>query len=674
MKVYKKLSPLIFLCCIFFIRDLKARDLFYKDKIKRENTYYILSKNDEKQYNIVKKYIKKEEWFEAYKAEKKIQNIGFKRAINTYISLNKFKTMENMTQTEAIGLVDFNTENYFLKDFETFNNRIEKYYLNNVLKFDNVENYFSRFDTKDIKVVVKYYDDYIKKYNNEEAKQKIIYDFINRDMTLSDQDFYKNSFLSIISDDILVKRTELLVFKKKFDDVKNNINIINDENYKKMFKNILEMENEPKIISFLIKLTPKELRNNNAFLITQVRYYRKKDDDKKVLDILFSIDNNKQYEKYWWLYKHIYIRESIKKKKYEDAYKLAYSYNGYKNIDYIDAQWLAGWIALRFLNKYDIAYNHFLNINKIVSYPLSVSRATYWLGRTAYMKGDEKDALKWYELSSKYPTTFYGQLAHYAKYSILTQNGQEYKDFILPSPPPITEEDIKNIDENGIVKLAFLYYTKEGKRGEAIDIFKELISNKLDKDGEIAELIEIVQTLNDEELLLPLSKLASYKSVFFIDNLFPLLRMVKKTDPNIALIHAIIKQESGFVTKAESVVGAVGFMQIMPATAKLLCKQMKITYNKYKLQHDPQYNITLGSYYINQLIRQFNGSKILAIASYNAGPNATNRWIKEFWDPRESKTMEEVIDWMECITYKETRNYVQRILENLVIYEYKLGI
>ena len=196
----------------------------------------------------------------------------------------------------------------------------------------------------------------------------------------------------------------------------------------------------------------------------------------------------------------------------------------------------------------------------------------------------------------------------------------------------------------------------------------------MNKDGEIAELIEVVQTLNNDRLLVALSKLASYKSVFFIDNLFPILRMVKKNDPNIALIHAIIKQESGFIVQAESVVGAVGFMQIMPATAQVLCKQMKITYNKYKLQHDPQYNITLGSFYINQLIKQFNGSKILAIASYNAGPNATNRWIKEFWDPRDSTSMENVIDWMECITYKETRNYVQRILENLVVYEYKLGI
>ena len=219
-----------------------------------------------------------------------------------------------------------------------------------------------------------------------------------------------------------------------------------------------------------------------------------------------------------------------------------------------------------------------------------------------------------------------------------------------------------------------MYYNYEGKRTEANEIYKELISKILKNKGEIAEVVEIASLSDDEKLIVPLSKLASYKSVFFVDYLFPILRMVKKTDKNIALIHSIIKQESGFIVHAESSVGAIGFMQIMPATAKSLCKQLKITYNQYKLKHDPQYNIKLGSFYINQLINQFNGSKILAIASYNAGPKATNKWINDFGDPRQSQNMEEVIDWMESITYKETRNYVQRILENLIVYEYRLGI
>ena len=669
------MKKIIIILYILLICNGYAENMFYKNKSNKDDTNYVLSRKDKNTYDDIKKYIKKGRWFEAYKAEKKIENIGFKKAINTFISLNKFKTMQDMSPSEAVGLVEFTMENYFLADFKTFNASIENYYLKDVLKFEDVKKYFARFKTENIDVLLKFLNDYKSNAKNqEEANRNIKNDFIHRDMSFEEQEKFRTAFSGIIDEYSFVKRTELLIMKNNFEYVEKNVNLMRNSNYKIMFNNILEITKKPDIISHLIKLTPKELRKNDAFLISQVRYYRIKNKDKEILDILYNLDNKKDYEKYWWLYKHIYVRELLKTNDYKESYKLAASYNGYRNIDYVDAQWIAGWIALRYLHDYDTAYEHFMNINKVVSYPLSVSRATYWLGRAAMAKNDEDDALKWYNLASRYSTTFYGQLAHYAKYGILTQRGEEYKDFILPSPPPITEEDIKSINENGIVKLAFLYHNYEGRRTEAANIFKELVSNILKTDGEIAELIEAVQTLHNEELIVSLSKQASYKSVFFVDNLFPILRLVKKNEPNIALIHAIIKQESGFIVQAKSSVGAIGFMQIMPATAKVLCKQMKITYNKYKLQHDPQYNIALGSFYIRQLINQFKGSKILAIASYNAGPNATNKWIRDFWDPRESKSMEEVIDWMESITYKETRNYVQRILENLVVYEYKLGI
>ena len=273
-----------------------------------------------------------------------------------------------------------------------------------------------------------------------------------------------------------------------------------------------------------------------------------------------KIKNIPENEPYWWTYKHIYIRELLKEKKYNKAYLLASSYKGPRNNDYVDAQWLAGWISLRFLKEYDKAYKHFHNIYNIVSYPVTVAKTTYWLARTSWEMNDEKNALKWYDISSQYTTTFYGQLSHYEKYDILIRKGEEYKHFSLPEAQKITEEDKQNVDKNEIVKLALLYYNYEGKRTEANEIYKELISKILKNKGEIAEVVEIASLSDDEELIVPLSKLASYKSVFFVDYLFPILRMVKKTDKNIALIHSIIKQESGFIVHAESSVGAIGFM------------------------------------------------------------------------------------------------------------------
>jgi soluble lytic murein transglycosylase len=124
---------------------------------------------------------------------------------------------------------------------------------------------------------------------------------------------------------------------------------------------------------------------------------------------------------------------------------------------------------------------------------------------------------------------------------------------------------------------------------------------------------------------------------------------------------------------AVSHVGALGFMQLMPGTAKLVAKELGVKYDQKKLTHDINYNVRLGSFYIKKLIDEFNGSEMLAIASYNAGPNATKRWINEFYDPRLEKDYNKIVDWIELITYSETRNYVQRIIENMIVYKYLMS-
>jgi len=184
--------------------------------------------------------------------------------------------------------------------------------------------------------------------------------------------------------------------------------------------------------------------------------------------------------------------------------------------------------------------------------------------------------------------------------------------------------------------------------------------------------MKIVNEIGDRQIDAKISKVASRKNVFFIKDKFQIIKEVS-SDEYAPLVHAIIKQESGFVPSALSKVGAIGFMQLMPATAKLVAKEVGIEYDKKKLATDISYNIKLGSHYIKKLINRFDGSEMLAIASYNAGPNATQRWINEFYDPRQEKDLDKVVDWIELITYSETRNYVQRIMENLIVYKYLMS-
>jgi soluble lytic murein transglycosylase len=655
--------------------------MFLQNIKEKNNEMYFLTPSDHDVYKEIKKNIRNAKWFEAYKLEKKIQDEGFRKAINTYISLNKFVAMEEMNQQEILGLIEFTTENYFLPNFDNFNNRIEFYYLNNAIKYENVNKYFEKFKSKNVDIRIKLLFDekelvIANGNSNKELvniNDKIKNMWILWNFSKKEQEQFLNTFGNVIGEDSIIRKAELLVFTRKFEELESLVDLIQQQtNYRTLFNNILESEKKKDI--GILRDIPKNLKENEALLYQIMRHHRKNGNNENAIDILLNLKSSGKFEKYWWVYRNMYARDFIRDKQYEKAYALTNSYNGAKNIDYTESQWLSGWIALRYMNNTDKGLKHFQNFYKSVSYPASVAKASYWIGKAFEKMGNEKEAIHWYDVSSGYSLTFYGQLAHYAKYSIIVKNGGEYKNFVFPTIPEITEEDKDNLNRNETVKLAFLYYNYEGKRTEANEIFKQLVTKILKKRGEIAELIEIIEALDDEKMIIPLSKLASHRNVIFMNNLFPILRMARKTDENVALIHAIIKQESGFIIQAESNAGAIGFMQIMPTTAKMLCKQLRITYNQYKLGHDPQYNIKLGSFYINQLIKQFRGSKILAVSSYNAGPSATNRWIKNFGDPRETNNMENIIDWMESITYKETRDYVQKIFENLIVYEYRLNI
>jgi soluble lytic murein transglycosylase len=213
---------------------------------------------------------------------------------------------------------------------------------------------------------------------------------------------------------------------------------------------------------------------------------------------------------------------------------------------------------------------------------------------------------------------------------------------------------------------------------DGVLILKKIIRN-LASAGKVGAIIKLIEEIADGELTHKIYRYSNRKNVFFIGKQYKIIEEIRKYK-NPALIHALIKQESGFAASARSSAGAVGFMQIMPDTAKQVAKKLKVKYSGKKLGSDIHYNMHIGSNYIESLLKKFDGSKILAIASYNAGPRRTKKWIEEFYDPRiysnannyDAENIDKVVDWIELITYSETRNYIQRVMENLLIYNYLL--
>ena len=290
----------------------------------------------------------------------------------------------------------------------------------------------------------------------------------------------------------------------------------------------------------------------------------------------------------------------------------------------------------------------------IVKMPISISRANYWLGKAEeYLLNSEKSK-SFYESAAIYNTTYYGLLAN-AKLS--KKINFKLIDQKLTSEIP-DEEFIKKLSVLKLLSLA-------NEKKYSIRFINGLFATKMSKN-EVVLVLNVLKDVNRTDLFIRACKKATQIDASFQKYLFPYPNNINHA-LNEPLITAIAKQESEFYPNAISRSGALGIVQVMPSTAKNTAKKLGIKYNKKKLLNDVDYNIHIGSKYLNSLIDYYDGSKILAIASYNAGPTNVNKWIKQYGDPRNIET--NAINWIELIPFNETRNYVQRVIENYIIYQ-----
>ena len=311
-----------------------------------------------------------------------------------------------------------------------------------------------------------------------------------------------------------------------------------------------------------------------------------------------------------------------------------------------------------------MAKEHFENFYENVGYPISVARGAYWLGKTHKKLGNKELSLEWFKKSSNYLTTYYGQLA----FRELNPDAT----FELSKDMEIKKEYRDYFFKKEIVKLVYLLdelnedkYTKH--------ILRFLANDNIESGSEILAA-ELATNIERYDFAIQISKIASYEKRFHNKYNYPIISTPKYINgrkiPESAFILSIIRQESEFDLSANSHAGAKGLMQLMPYTAKLVAKQAKLPYSRSKLTTDPEYNINLGSHYIAGLILEYDGAYPFAIAAYNAGPKRVRYWKRLNKNPQKDQIS--YVDWIELIKFKETRNYVQRVLENYNVYRYIL--
>jgi len=332
--------------------------------------------------------------------------------------------------------------------------------------------------------------------------------------------------------------------------------------------------------------------------------------------------------------------------------------------EFAAAEWMSGWIALSFLEDPLLAKDHFENFYSNVGYPISVARGAYWLGRTYKKLGDQDLSIKWFKEAANYLTTYYGQLA----FMELDENNT----FELSKDIKVEKEYRDYFFKKEIVKLIYLLDELDEDK-YAKHILRHLANDNIDSGSEVLAA-ELATNIDRFDFAIQISKIASYEKRFHNKYNYPIIGTPKYVNgrkiPENAFILSLIRQESEFDLSANSHAGAKGLMQLMPYTAKLVAKQAKLPYSKSRLTTDPEYNINLGSHYIAGLILEYEGAYPFAIAAYNAGPKRVRYWKKINKNPQKNQI--NYVDWIELIKFKETRNYVQRVLENYNVYRYIL--
>ena len=639
----------------------KSKPLIVKSEksvVKKSSKYY--SQND---YDIAKKSIQtmeKSQWTSALKNSKKAKD----KSIYNFIQWRHLLTTGN--QATFYDYMTFIQNN---KDYPRIS-RI-KYLAEQKLSTDKISpkkiiNWFGVDEPLSGYGMLVLGESFIQTGDNEKGIALIKRGWITAELSRASMKSLSKKYRKYLDSKDYINRADYLAWENKYWDLKRMLPYL-PKDYQLLYTARQILMSKSYGVDQAIKNVPQKFKNDAGLNHDRLKWRRKRGRIDSSLEILFSIKNNKDYlvrPDKWWVERAIMTRALIYKNKYETAYKVASQHSLDKGSEFAEAEWLSGWIALSFLNDPILAVDHFNNFYQNVSYPISLARGAYWLGRSYEKIGDKRQSEDWYREATKYLTTYYGQLA------FLKINPSQ--NFELEEQADVKDDYRKYFYNKELVKITHLL-NELNKDKYTKNILRHLANDNIASGSEILAA-ELATNISRYDFAIQVSKLASYEKRFHNTFNYPIISVPQYVNgrkiPETAFILSLIRQESEFDMRANSHVGAQGLMQIMPYTAKLVAKQAKLPYSKSRLTSDPEYNINLGSHYIAGLILQYDGAYPFATAAYNAGPKRVKHWKKINKDPQKKQI--DFVDWVELIPFKETRNYVQRVMENYNVYRYIL--
>ncbi len=460
-----------------------------------------------------------------------------------------------------------------------------------------------------------------------------------------------------------IARLDMLLWRGLNDEAERMFDLVPD-GWKALARARIALRRSSDGVDALIGAVPADLSGNAGLAYERFNWRARKGRNADAIALLIEQSSTAAAlgePERWASWRRSLARAEMRAGRYSEAYQIAARHQLSGGNNYADLEWLAGYIALRFLKQPDLALDHFTRFRAGVGSPISLGRAGYWTGRTLEAMGDAEAARTAYAEGAQYQTSFYGLLAAEKAGLPMQPELAGTEEF----PPWQDAPFMKSSVMQAAVALQKADETALARR------FMVQLAATLSRQ-EMGQMSQLALSLGEEYIAVMIGKAAASKGYVLPESYYavhPLANTSLPVDPELAL--AIARRESEFDASVVSGAGARGMMQVMPRTAEAVAGRLEIDFSADRLLSDWRYNVQIGSAYLAELEQEFGRNHVLVSAAYNAGPSRVRRWIEEQGDPRSGQI--DVVDWIEGIPFRETRNYVMRVMESLPVYRARIA-
>jgi soluble lytic murein transglycosylase len=416
----------------------------------------------------------------------------------------------------------------------------------------------------------------------------------------------------------------------------------------------------------LLEAVPAAARNDAGYIFHKAQWLRREDKTIEAAQLLQSAPRGASQLhnlEEWWVERRLVARKLLDLGEHQAAYQVARdAAPPTKDNPRAEHEFTAGWIALRFADNPTAALQHFARVGQGTTNPITLARGEYWQGRALEAAGRNAEARAHYQAAAQYPTAYYGQIAR-ARLGL--------GELTLRRPPePSHRSALTNLE---VVRAVQLLYAIDA-RDLVVPFVTDLAERAVDI-GALVVIAEIARKHDDARAMLLIGKAALSRGFAFDVYAFPTngIPEFRVVGPSIdkSVVFSIARQESAFNPRAVSSANALGLMQVLPGTGKQIAKKFGFAFDRNRMLSDAAYNAQMGAAELGDVLEAYRGSYILSFVAYNAGRGRVKQWIEKYGDPRDPNV--DPIDWVERIPFSETRNYVQRVIENMQVYRAQLN-